>query len=196
MRLLLTLVVLIAVALGGIYFASPYYAVHSLVQSARAGDARAVANYVDFPAVRASLKPQLQGYLQDELAKENAKPHSLWDQLKLAVAPYVAGPATDLLVSPENVAAMVRTGKPPHLTGAVDGKPSRLADDDGPGDSRELHAGYVGDDLDQFRVEVASRAHPSARVKLRLLRRGFFSWKVVSLELHSLPHTKAQTPAA
>lgn len=196
MRRLLSWILALAILAGVVYLGSPYYAVYRLVQAARAGDGHTVAGFVDFPAVRSTLKPQLSGYLQREIAQQAAQPHSLWDRLKLAVAPYLVGPSTDFVVTPETVAAMIRTGKPPHLTGAVDGKPARLADDKGPGDARTSHLGYVGDDLDQFHAEVSSRAHPSARVDLRLLRRGFFTWRVVSLDLSTLPRSEtSQAPA-
>jgi hypothetical protein len=195
-RRFLTWLSLAAILAGGAYLGSPYYAVYRLVQAARAGDGRTVAGYVDFPAVRASLKPQLQGYLDAEIAHEKAKPHSLWDRLGLALAPFLVGPSTDLLITPDTVAAMIRTGRPPKVTNPLGPKP-KVSTEGGPGDARALDYGYVGDDLDQFHAQVASRAHPSARVNLRLLRRGFFAWKVVSLDLPSLPGSaRAAAPAA
>ena len=194
MRRLLTWLVALVILGGVVYLGSPYYTVYRLVQAARAGDAKTVSSFVDFPAVRSSLKPQLQGYLADEIGRENAKPHSIWDRLGLALAPYLVGTSVDLLVTPQNVAAMIRTGRPPHISNPVGTQP-RLDDDKGPGDSRALHLGYVGDDLDQFHAEVASRANAHARVDLRLLRRGFFTWRVVSLDLPALHKTVSEAPA-
>lgn len=194
MRRLLTWLVALAILAGGVYLGSPYYTVYRLVQAARAGDAKTVSGFVDFPAVRSSLKPQLEGYLADEIGRENAKPHSIWDRLGLALAPYLVGTSVDMLVTPQNVAAMIRTGRPPHVSNPV-GDQARAADDKGPGDSRALHLGYVGDDLDQFNAEVVSRSNSHSRVTLRLLRRGFFTWRVVGLDLPALHKTVSEAPA-
>lgn len=189
MRRLLTWIVVIAILAGGVYLGSPYYSMYRLVQAARAGDAKTVASFVDFPAVRASLQPQLESYLQGEIAREQQKPHSIWDQLKLAVAPYIAGPATQLVITPQALAAIIRTARPPSAASvsALTASSAPAVDDKGPGDVRPVSYGYVGDDLDQFRAEIASRARPAAKVKIGMLRRGFFTWKVVSLDLSALP---------
>jgi hypothetical protein len=50
----------VALLLIALYFASPILALHSLTQAAKAGDKVALAQKVDFPAVRESLKAQLK----------------------------------------------------------------------------------------------------------------------------------------
>jgi hypothetical protein len=188
LRKLVTWIVALAVLAGGVYLGSPYYAVYRVVQAARANDAKTVNHFIDFPAVRASLRPQLQKQLEAQTERRRKQPQNLWDQLSLTIAPYLARPATELLITPQNVAAMIRTARAPQLSApasAAEAK-ARLDDDTGPGDVRPLSFGYVGDDLDQFHVVIASRSQPGAKVRLGLLRRGFFTWKVVSLDLSGL----------
>ena len=187
MRKLFGWIATIGLLLLVVYYGSPYYTVWRLSQAAKAGDAKGVAEAVDFPAVRANLKPQLADYMQAQIAEERAKPHGLLDQLGLVLAPYFVGSAVDMTVTPETVTAMIRTARPPRMT--KDARPAAAdepATSRAPTDTRATDLGYVGDDLDQFHAAIASRAHPQRRVVLHLLRRGFFTWKVVSLDLPTL----------
>jgi hypothetical protein len=59
MRTFFTLILFAVTLIAGAYFGSPWWTVWNLERAAKAGDVHAVAQVVDFPAVRASLSPQL-----------------------------------------------------------------------------------------------------------------------------------------
>lgn len=182
MRKLLMLFGALATLAAAAWLASPYVAVWRLSQAVKAGDAQAVARVVDFPAVRENLKPQLAAYLDAE--SKRGKPRSLLDQLGLALAPYLLGSAVDLVVTPETLTAMLRTARPPKVGGPAGPPPPEEAQGPrAPTDTRAVRMSYAGADLDLFRAEIASRARPERRVVVRLVRRGVFAWKVVSVEL-------------
>lgn len=185
MRKLLGWIAALALIVGAVYLGSPYYTVWRLSQAVKAGDAKGVAAAIDFPAVRANLKPQLAARLEAQLAAKRAKPHGLLDQLSMVLAPYFAGTAVDMTVTPEALTDMMRTGRAPAITKAAPppADPDQPATARSPTDTHAVDLGYVGDDLDQFHASMASRAHPGRRVTLHLLRRGVFTWKVVSLDL-------------
>ena len=180
MRTLFTWIVLIVVLVGGAYFGSPWWTVWNLERAAKAGDAHAVAAAVDFPAVRASLSPRLADQLQTALAHEQQKPHNLLEKFTLFATKLFSPKPADALVTPEGVTWMLKTASPPPWTNPF------LREKTQPPGQPHLslgHSGYIQDDLDQFQATLDNRVYPGRLVTLKLLRRGFISWKVVGLDL-------------
>lgn len=180
MRTFFTWVLLIAVIVGGAYFGSPWWTVWNLERAAKAGDTHAIAQVVDFPAVRASLSPQLTRELQAALDREKVKPHSFLDKLTMFVAPLFVPKAVDTLVTPEGVTYMIKTAQAPQWTNPFKREKAPPA---GQPAMDVMHTGYIQDDLDQFRATVSNKLIPGRAVSLKLLRRGFITWKVVGLDL-------------
>lgn len=61
---------LVAAALGaGWYFGSPRWTLHEMQAAAEAKDADKLAGYIDFPALRASLKEQMKAKMAAEMVK-------------------------------------------------------------------------------------------------------------------------------
>ena len=81
---------LIALASAGWWFGSPWWTLWRMREAARAGDAQALAAYIDFPALRASTREQL-----------GLGP----------VGGLLAGPAVDALVSPEALELALGSGR-------------------------------------------------------------------------------------
>ena len=50
------IVALVLVMMGGGFYATPYIALHNMQQAAQAKDAAALNEYIDYPAVKESLK--------------------------------------------------------------------------------------------------------------------------------------------
>ena len=63
-------VVLLALA-GGWYWGSPHYTLHQMRAAADAGDTDKLASYIDFPALRTSLKEELKAKAASEMAKQD-----------------------------------------------------------------------------------------------------------------------------
>ena len=196
-RILIGVFAIVLVAIG-VYLGGPYYTLWRLVQAARAHDIRVVSQIVDFPSVRASLKPQLTAALQAQLDKQKPKPQNLLEQIGAAIAPVFVGNAVDTVITPEGVAVMLRTGHAPNPTSPFAKAPAPAFEDSGVGDPRLVDMGYNGVlfdwprkrffdfDLDQFHASVVSRSHPEARVNIVLLRRGMLDWKVEALDIPAL----------
>jgi len=104
MRKLLTLVLLIALIVGGWYLASPWLAMKGLADAARDGDVAALEERVDFPALRASASEQIA-----EAARREGQ-DGLLDQIGGAVAERVGREVANRALTPEAVATMVTTG--------------------------------------------------------------------------------------
>jgi hypothetical protein len=186
MRNFLSLILLIAVVVVGAYYGSPYYAVWQLEQAAKGGDAHAIANFIDFPAVRANLSPALSAKLQANIDAEKTKPHSLLDRIGMAIAPLFHGKAADTLVTPEGVAVMLKTAEAPSYANPF--HRGRAPDSANPGEPYTVSQDYIDNDLDQFHAAIGNKLRPGAEVTLRLLRRGFMTWKVTEIDLdHNAP---------
>jgi hypothetical protein len=187
MRSFLSLILLLAVIVVGAYYGSPYYTVWRLEQAAKGGDAHAIAGVIDFPAVRANLSPQITAALQARIDAEKTRPHSLLDRIGMAIAPLFHHKPADTLVTPEGVAVMLKTASPPNYESPF--QQGREPDSAHPGEPYLLSQGYLDNDLDQFHAEIGNHLKPRARITLRLLRRGFLTWKVTAIDLGMAPKT-------
>lgn len=90
-------------------FASPWWSLHRLRDAVARHDADAVSAQVDFPALRASVKDQLQASIGHDV--DSADGGNPFAEIGRKFAMAVASPLVDAIVSPEGVAAMVEHGK-------------------------------------------------------------------------------------
>ena len=169
----------IAIAIGGgllvsglgayLYFA-PYLALRSMRNAAQAGDAAELSSYVDFPAVRESLKATVSRKMGD-VAQGTGNPLAL---LGAAFANTLADPLVDVLVTPTNL-ALVLNGVNPQANGAAPSTPQPTDVDP------ETTAHYDG--LSDFVVTVTNRSFPSQPIGLVLHRSGLVAWKLSAITL-------------
>jgi hypothetical protein len=83
--------------------------VHGIHRAIEAGDARALARHVDFPALRESLRPQVQDRIVRAAGPgAQAGPFS---SMGLAVASGLAGGLVDAMLTPSGLAAMLEGRK-------------------------------------------------------------------------------------
>ena len=52
---------------------------------------------------------------------------------------------------------------------------------------------YLDNDLDQFHAAIGNKLKPTAEITLKLLRRGFLTWKVTAIDLGTAPATTIST---
>jgi len=108
--LIVTLIVIAVIAALGFGYASPYMALNNLKRAADARDTQTVNEYVDFPALRESLKQQVTGLLTRRLdAHGNGNPFAAIGAM-IGVA--LIGPLVDAYATPDGVAALLN-GMPP-----------------------------------------------------------------------------------
>ena len=167
-RLVLILVLLLVpltlvVGLGAYVYYMPQLALKELAQAARRGDTSALEQRIDFPAVRESLKQQVQ----ERLSKSASNSQNPLAAFGTALAGAVAAPAVDAIVTPDNVARLLRGegfGPGPGPTLSLDS--SRL----------DMHY----ETLDQF---VVTSAPPPNGFELILGRDGWLDWQLVDVRL-------------
>jgi len=166
-KLVVVLAVMVPLLLLGtaavyLYF-TPYFALQAIERAARSGDTTALAQRIDFPAVRASVKQQVVARI-DQAAAPNPNPLAAFGS---ALAGALSEPAVDALVTPDNLARMLRG----ESVGSVQGPTLRLEDS-------HVEFGYIG--IDRFQ---AITAPPPGGFTLVLARDGWFDWKLVDVVL-------------
>jgi hypothetical protein len=201
-------VVVVAALIYG--YASPYIALNRLKRAADARDAETVNEYVDFPALRDSLKQQVTGLLVRRLDGQHIGNPLAAIGAMIGVA--LIGPLVDAYATPDGVAALLNGmpprgepgERPPEPPSAASNEPSGSAGSAGtagatqapspappaasssseqptPPQPPQTTAGYRG--INEFVVTYqhgVGDTHYSA-----ILRRdGLFSWKLSAIDLN------------
>lgn len=161
------LLVLFAIA----YFGSPYLAARNLKEAAKSVDADALESSVDFPAVRDSLKSQLNAALVKKMSKDASMKSNPFAGLGLMMAPAIIDRMVDSFVTPDGIAAMARGQKPNE---AKTDASNRI----------DYSSSWVN--LDRFRVRMRNPEQTKYGASLLFERRGLFSWKLIRIEITDL----------
>lgn len=168
----------VGVALAA-WAAAPVFAGQALIRAAKAGDARKLEQLVDFPALRASLKEELNQELVRRIRRDPRVEESGLGGLGAMLAPMILSGAVDTVVTPEMLAQMVTTAEAPDPTRTSPVEPADKADD------RDIHQAWGYRDLNRFAVTLTDRDHPDQHLALILERRGLFAWKLAAVDLQN-----------
>ncbi|SAK71211.1 membrane protein [Caballeronia pedi] len=187
------LVVLILVAALGFIYASPYIALDRVKRAADARDAQTVNQYVDFPALRASLKEQVAALLTRRVdIQKSGNPLAI---IGAMIGAALVGPLVDSYATPDGVAAILN-GIPPR--GDPGERPPQAGDSasasaanapasgvttaqQAPKAPPQTTAGYRN--LNTFVVTYQHGAG-DARYSAIFRRDGLVSWKLVAVDLN------------
>jgi len=155
---------LVLLGAGAVYlYYTPHRALQAIERAARSGDTRALSERVDFPAVRVSVKRQVVARI-DQAAAATPNPLAAFGS---ALAGALSEPAVDALVTPENMARMLRGEN----VGSVQAPTLQL-------ESGSVELSYRSFD----RFEAVTAPAP-AGFTLILARDGWFDWKLVDVLL-------------
>jgi hypothetical protein len=194
--LIVVLVVIVVVAVLGYGYASPYLALDRLKRAADARDAQTVSEYVDYPALRESLKEQIGGLLTRRIeARASGLPLAAIGAM-IGVA--LIGPLVDAYATPDGVAALLNGMPPrgdlnqrppaPQDTGAnapatpAPPAPAPATSTTAPPQPPQTTAGYRG--INEFAVTY-QHGVGDARYAAILRREGLFSWKLAAVDLNT-----------
>ncbi|VVE08143.1 DUF2939 domain-containing protein [Pandoraea terrigena] len=199
----------------GLLFGSPYYTLWRARDAADARDAAALSSYVDYPAVRESLKTSFHDELSRQMDKQRG---NAFGTLALALGGWVSDRVVEALLTPEAVAAMLRgdsTGLPP-APGApaprdavprapqAQAAPPASADPYAPvaPNAPDAHSGNAspaaGDtpprtitrtefqDFNHFLIRVSRSDRPTRVVTFTLTRRNLVQWRLTAIALPPL----------
>lgn len=95
-----------AILLLALYIASPYYAFWRFSAALRSRDAAELQSWVDFPALRQSMKQQVNSKIA-ALRPQNPKRQKMFDALSGAFGSGIADSVVDAYLTPEGLAAFL-----------------------------------------------------------------------------------------
>lgn len=165
---------------GTVWAAAPMLTAQALIRAAKAGDERKIEALVDFPALRESLKSELNAELRARMSLDPRLADSGLGGLGMMLAPMILSGAVDAVVTPQVVARMVTTAEAPDPTRRPEPEPSG---DAAAGD--DIHQAWGYRSLDEFAVTLTDRDQPDDHLALILERRGLFEWKLAAVDLQA-----------
>jgi curved DNA-binding protein CbpA len=175
---------------AALYFLSPHWTVYRLTNVAKDADSEQLSTYVDFPAVRESLKAQFLASMSKQMAeigKDNP-----FAGLGMMMAGNMVNTFVDGMVTPEGLATMLRNAKTKQteLQNQPRVSPSGSAsarEPDAPPDPAlqpVIAKHYNG--LDYFHIDIKEQGQADPALTWVLRRHGLLSWKLTSIRLHAL----------
>jgi hypothetical protein len=186
----IALVALALVAALGYGYASPYVTLNRLKTAADARDAATLNEYVDYPALRVSLKQQVGELLQRRVeAQHSSNPLLLFDATPDGVAALLNGmppsgkpgeqppPAGDTA----SAAAAPTPAAPPANANPTASATAAPPQDETAQPRPQASAGYRS--FNEF-VVTWQRSANGERYAAVLQRHGLFSWKLAAVELN------------
>ncbi|QPF76177.1 DUF2939 domain-containing protein [Roseateles sp. DAIF2] len=167
------LIALVALAAAGLY-ATPYLTVQQMRAAAKERDGERLASYVDFPAVRASLKTEVQAKLAGLDRNERGDPTPA-AAMGAAVAGALLGPMVDALITPEALGRILQGQQPVSAMTRVGERPAEAPE------RLETAMGY--ESPSRFVFSVRRQGAGEEPVDLVLRREGLLQWKLAELRL-------------
>ena len=206
---LLAAVLLLVLLLGGYFVASPWVALARFKEDARARRTEKMADYVNFPAVQASLKAQMRNKIKAEVGRQDDDFAAATQILGAAVANLVLDPVVEKVASPQGMVAIMNgenplpglnkldiavqppaqtappAPTPPQPNASPHAQAPGAASDAGaqPAQARrQWRLSYTGLNQAVIRAVPAEEDAPY----LVMQRKGLFGWQVVDVQLGKL----------
>ncbi|NBV18419.1 MAG: DUF2939 domain-containing protein [Janthinobacterium sp.] len=161
-----------AIVVAATAYASPYYALRQIKTALAERNADALAAHVDFPALRASVKAQLEAGMARSI-EATAGRDNPFAALGQSIAGAMLGKMVDAMVSPAGVVALVNKSAVSPQADANGDAPA-----DGAQDKADYSAAYAG--INKFVVRARDGRQEGALV---LQRHGIWTWKLSGIEL-------------
>lgn len=165
---------LLSVAVGVWLYFTPHLAVGSMKDAAQARNAEKLSSYVDFPALKESLKSTFNSKLAKEVAAQGQdEPFAAMGAMFAAA---LINPMIDAMVSPEGLAMMLQGEKPGTQAGDSQAQNESTGNED-----TNTSMSYEG--LNTFVVKVSQKDRPEEQVSLVFQRSGIVSWKLSAMRI-------------
>lgn len=166
---------LLAVLFAGVWlYYTPYAAMNKLQKAARAGDAQALNELVDFPSLRESVKQNVRSAVNHEVGRRAGPLGALGGMLAGAIT----GPVVDAVVTPEGIAALTQGHTPGRRQATAVDSIARER-----GRDVKVKRGY--ESMDLFVVHFVDRNDGGERMALVLHRDGFTNWRLTGIRVPS-----------
>jgi hypothetical protein len=158
-----------------LYAVSPWIAVHNMRAAAKSGDHRTLSDYIDYPALRESIRGQIATMMNASMDKPEMRDNP-FAGLGRALATGLINQMVDSMVTPQALANAMTSGEFKARKGDA-----KLTAEDNERFNRMTTSGY--ESLDRFVVAV-KRETDSVEFVLR--RRGPFTWQLTEVGLPNM----------
>ena len=91
------------------FYFTPFMAVNELQAAAERGDAEALNEMVDFPALRGSIKSEIQGAVAEGISKDAGSPFAA---IGSAVTGVIVEPVVNAAVTPQGISLLLQGRRP------------------------------------------------------------------------------------
>jgi hypothetical protein len=152
-------------AAGWLYF-TPYMAVNKLQAAAERGDSEALNDMVDFPALRTSLKGEVQSTVARGISRDN----NHFSAIGAAVAGVIVEPMVNAAVTPEGISLLMKGRTPTDNEGDEDS-------DDGKSWRDDVKIARRYEASDKFVVQYRDRETGDQQMAL-VMRRDGLRWRL------------------
>lgn len=185
MKLVPTLIGVAVVGFAAAYFGTPVLAARDLTEAAKSGDEAQLRRLVDFPAFRESLKNELRDEMMARLRMDNRLGDTALSGLGMILAPGLVNGAVDLLITPEVIAEVVKSGETPDPTRRLRRKePEKAATRDAEKEGEQVKQSYGFRDLNTFAITLSQADDPDQKLALLMKRQGLFGWKLSGVDIN------------
>jgi hypothetical protein len=178
------IVALVLVIVGGGFYATPYIALHNMQQAAQALDSAVLNQYIDYPAVKESLKLSMNGEMSKALLKN--KTDSGMNAFATMFASAFVNPMIDIIVTPENIAMMLQANTPKAIDTHDKSTPNQA---EKPLNREDVITHKHYQDFSHFIVTIAKTDHPDLAFTFTFERHGLINWQLKSLAIPSMAKT-------
>ena len=168
--------VLGAFLIGGGLYASPYLTLHQMYQAVDHQDLQGIASHVDFPALRISVKTNLQALAQKESAQQNP----FMRLIGTLLGGIVLDPVIDQVVSPAGISALLEGQRLELGEGGQSAQSAQSAQLTQKAAPVDVQAQY--ESFNQFAVQIRPKGDSTLPVTLLLSREGL-DWKLSGVRL-------------
>jgi len=180
--------VALALAVGAGSYASPYWTLHQMHAAIEARDADKFSRYVDYPALRESLKGQILSSLHERLGTPALK-DTPFASIGKMIGTAMVNTVVDTMVTPAGAMAIMAQGEarpdasPPSQPAPEPPAPAGSSATPPPAPPQRQTLRYDVAYRDWNRVEASARRENGERVVLDLCRDGLWSWKWCGVQL-------------
>ncbi len=178
----------IAITISAVaFYYTPYLTLKHMREAAKNHDAATLNSYIDYPALRESLKTSLSSSMSHALLKN--KTDSGMNAFATMFAAAFVNPMVDTLITSNNVSLMLRADLPnpsdshQHQTEAAS---NEAAPDDH--HHKDIVTSGHYQDFNHFVATVAKKENPQALFSFTFERDGLVSWKLKGLTIPPLGH--------
>jgi len=180
------LLLAIILAFCGWLFATPYIAAYQLYSAIDRQDTSALPEYVDFDAVKTSVKTQLDQKIIDPIKKEAEK--NPLAGIALMIAGGIVNQATDQIISPQGMVDLMKGAAnipqpPPTTAPAATAKPDTKSVSTAGDSNNKLEKSMSYESLNSFVISLKKGSEQDKPIRLVMQRQGLSGWKIEDVRL-------------